>query len=598
MFSTCMNVKTKTAGIAVLLNSAFTLLKFIIYPLTGSLAVLADAWHSLSDIATSLLLFYSFVQNKPSSSQAPSTEGKAATHAANEVVFSFLIGIVLLAAAGLIYHKGSLFLPYGLIHTVPAGIFFIFFAFCSYALSRFETRIGQAEYSIGLLADAAHSKADMLAALLTGLSLILHAVGLNLDRLVAYIIATLILCTGIETLINTTFAILQKDSSLVRRHKLQHWLLLSLQPSTWSALSKRLSSRSDAGRFIGLILKQSIQWTACIAAFLLLTPLITSSYYLLEPSQEAIVKRLGVPRQTAKPVGPGLHFKLPRPIDQVIIVDTRSLHTVRVGPVTPAAAGPLLWTRQHGAEEPFLSADNSFFYPYASVNYTITNLHAYLFNQQAPEVLLQQAASQIMTRESLGCTFYELATRQRAALETRIAEQLQARLDGLNCGIQVCDVFLRDVHPPIPIAPAFENVIAAFQEKQQMINEAYGYQNDSIPEARGDAERQVTEAHAYANRTGGEAVGRMGRRLQQLEAWQQAPVILRKNHFLQTLKNALSARALVLIDPAAGSPDLWMTESGLSGFPGFTRLPAPPESDLQMAGPEGELNISYDEEEE
>ena len=593
-----MNVKTKTAGIAVLLNGGFTALKFVLYALTGSLAVLADAWHSLSDIATSLLLFYSFLQRKPPPSTDPDREDSSSSHAANEIVSSLLIGLVLLVASVMVYHKGSVSIPFALVKTVPAGLFFIFFAFCSYGLSRFETRVGQAENSIGLLADAAHSKADMLAALLTGFSLILQSLGLNLDKPVAYLIATLILVTAIETIANSILAIVRKDTAQIQRRRIQDVIAALLQPSNWSDLLRKLARHSKAGRIVSQILRQSVKHAVWIVPLLLVTPLITSSYYLLEPSQDAIVKRFGKPMQVETPVGPGLHFKLPYPIDEAVIIDTRRIQTVHVGPVSSAVAGPLLWTRQHGEEEPFLSADNSFFYPYASIQYTITNLHAYLFNLQEPEALIQQMASQIMTREFLGCTFYDLATRQRATLESRLAAQLQSRLDALNGGIRICDVFLRDIHPPIPIAPAFENVIAAFQEKQQMINEAHGYQNDSIPQARGDAESQVTEAHAYANRTGGEATGRMERRLLQLEAWRKAPAILRKTQFYQTLKTAMSTRALVLIDPAAGVPDLWMTDSGLGGLPGFTGLSPAPGDDWQMAGPEGGLNIVYEEEEE
>lgn len=598
-----MNDKTKTAGIAVVLNSIFTLLKFVLYALTGSLAVLADAWHSLSDIATSLLLFYSFLQHKQKSppSEASSKENRSGTHAANEVVFSFLIGIVLLVASILIYNKGSIAIAFKLTHTVPAGIFFILFAFCSYALSRFEARVGQKENSIGLLADAAHSKADMFAALLTGLSLILHAVGLNLDRPVAYIIATLILVTAIETITNSIFAIVHKDTDLIQRHRIQDLIGLLLQPSSWSKLFSRLARHSNAGRITGLILKQSVKWAVCIAVILILTPMITSSYYLLGPSQAAIVTRLGVPLQTVEPAGPGLHFKLPFPIDEVMIADTRSIHTVRVGPVSPTEARALLWTRQHGEEEPFLSADNSFFYPYASVNYTITNLHAYLFNQQQPDTLIQQTASQIMTREFLGCTFYELATRQRATLEARISDQLQTRLNQLHCGIRISDVFLRDIHPPIPIAPAFENVIAAYQEKEQMINEAYGYRNDSIPGARGESNRQVAEAGATSQQLIHQALGQTERRLLQLAAYSKAPSILHRNQYLNTMKNALITPNLILIDPAAGTPDLWATDQsaiGLPIIPGSSYNTGQAPAGWQMDGPDGGLQILYEEEEQ
>jgi len=44
---------------------------------------------------------------------------------------------------------------------------------------------------MGLMADGMHSKADMIASLLTGLSLLLYTVGVNIDRLVALLIGLL-----------------------------------------------------------------------------------------------------------------------------------------------------------------------------------------------------------------------------------------------------------------------------------------------------------------------------------------------------------------------------------------------------------------------
>ena len=52
-----IDIATKTAAIALGLNTFLTLAKFILYFFSGSLAILAEAWHSLTDIATSALVF-------------------------------------------------------------------------------------------------------------------------------------------------------------------------------------------------------------------------------------------------------------------------------------------------------------------------------------------------------------------------------------------------------------------------------------------------------------------------------------------------------------------------------------------------------------
>ena len=61
---------------------------------------------------------------------------------------------------------------------------------------------------------------------------------------------------------------------------------------------------------------------------------------------------------------------------------------------------------------------------------------------------------------------------------------------GLNCLGSTSGIYT----PPISIARSFENVIAGFQEKQELINQAIGYANSVVPESRGKAENQVQTA--------------------------------------------------------------------------------------------------------
>jgi len=38
----------------------------------------------------------------------------------------------------------------------------------------------------------------------------------------------------------------------------------------------------------------------------------------------------------------------------------------------------LLWTRSHGTEEPFISGDNNYFYPYIVLHYRVRDITLYL----------------------------------------------------------------------------------------------------------------------------------------------------------------------------------------------------------------------------
>ena len=59
---------------------------------------------------------------------------------------------------------------------------------------------------------------------------------------------------------------------------------------------------------------------------------------------------------------------------------------------------------------------------------------------------------------------------------------------------------LQSVNPPEKVKPAFNDVNAAKQEKEQAINRAEREYNRIIPQARGKAEKELADAGTYSIR--------------------------------------------------------------------------------------------------
>ena len=57
-----MSNKVKAAYISLAVVTVMTASKFLLYYLSGSLAVLSEAWHGFSDIATTLLVLVSIAR--------------------------------------------------------------------------------------------------------------------------------------------------------------------------------------------------------------------------------------------------------------------------------------------------------------------------------------------------------------------------------------------------------------------------------------------------------------------------------------------------------------------------------------------------------
>ena len=92
-------MKTSNLGyfeaiLSIILNLILFILKLWAGVMTGSIAIIADAWHTLSDSFTSLILLFGIrLSSKPPDKGHPFGHGRA------EVVFSIIIGTILAVIA-------------------------------------------------------------------------------------------------------------------------------------------------------------------------------------------------------------------------------------------------------------------------------------------------------------------------------------------------------------------------------------------------------------------------------------------------------------------------------------------------------------------
>ena len=550
----------KTALIVLCANIVLTVMKFVVFRLSGSLAVLAEAWHSFTDIATSLLVFAAILipgirKNKTA---APAGDADAVKPAgALEIGVSMLIGLLLLGVSCLVFKKVMVSQAVVLRNPLLCGVIFIVFSIGSFLVSSFETQVGKNQASLGLVSDGMHAKADMFASLLTGLSLILYAMGINIDRWMAAGIGVIIFCLAVDTFVNAYRVYRDKSSRSLYSYRFLAAFFSIFTIKNFKHLALKLHDVFPSRKY-----NRIYKWmyrlliTAPLAALLVLYA--STACYTVSVGQTAVVERLGKPLGQVKPVRPGLHFKLPWPVDKVIKVSSATIEKLNIGNVSASDTKAYLWTLKHGSEEAFLTGDNNFFYPYIILHYKISDPYQYLYSYSAPRQLLNEIghreAVSLFARES----FYDIATRRRAGLEKKMKQNIQAALDRHASGIEVICVNFKDIHPPISIARSFEIVIAGFQEKQELINMAIGYANSVVPESRGKAENQVQTAAGDKAMRLNKALGEARRFELRLPGTPVQKQISMSRIYQETMKEALKDKTKIIVDPGAGTPDLWM----------------------------------------
>jgi len=269
--------------------------------------------------------------------------------------------------------------------------------------------------------------------------------------------------------------------------------------STWFY---RLLSRS-IGRLV--VLGVAVLWLlSCMA--------------VVQPHERGLVLRFG--RVVQDNVGPGLHFKLPWPIDRVEIpADTRKnergrvevigytatgVRTVNLGTLPPADdKKAILWTNEHARDEVYQivqaspgdaaqdasssgdgTRDLAMVSAEIPLRYAVSDVM--LFEELAPvefrEDLLRSVAQRVIVEYFTSTNVDQILGGDQTEISRELRRRVGEAFDNLNpdpatgkprgAGVEILFLGLTDVHPPKDAAANFERVVQAEQLRQASIEAA------------------------------------------------------------------------------------------------------------------------------
>ena len=272
--------------------------------------------------------------------------------------------------------------------------------------------------------------------------------------------------------------------------------------------------------------------------------------FRVNPDEQGVVMRFGkVTRQEP----PGLHFRMPYPIDEVRLPKVTRQNIIEVGMRTTAgtrgASGGVSYVRE---ESLMLTGDENIVDVNFVVFWRIKDAQAYLFNIQNPEVTVKAVAESAM-REVVGQSDIQpILTGARQKTEQAVQKLIQEVLDHYGSGIRIDQVQLQKVDPPTQVIDAFRDVQAAATDKERLQNEAASYASRVVPEARGEAERILQGAMAYKEQSVAEATGQSARFLKIYDEYKNAPEVTRKRMYLETMERIMSGTDKIIIDTKSG----------------------------------------------
>jgi len=268
--------------------------------------------------------------------------------------------------------------------------------------------------------------------------------------------------------------------------------------------------------------------------------------FRVNPDELGVVMLFGKPVRSEPP---GLHFRLPYPIEEVRLPKVTRQNIIEIG--MRAGVGTRVVT-DVPQESLMLTGDENIVDIHVVVFWRIKDAQKYLFNIQSPEVTVKEVAESAM-RDIVGqSNIQPLLTGARGQTERAVQELMQTVLDSYGAGVSIDQVQLQKVDPPAQVIDAFRDVQAARADQGRLQNEAISYASRIVPEARGDAERILQGARAYKEQTVAEATGQTARFLKIYEEYKKAPEVTRKRMYLETMERVLGGTDKIILDTKGG----------------------------------------------
>jgi membrane protease subunit HflK len=270
-----------------------------------------------------------------------------------------------------------------------------------------------------------------------------------------------------------------------------------------------------------------------IAAWFLL-----DSWRTIDETQRGVVLRFG---QFDRIMQPGLRFKWPSPIEQVLVVDATRV-------------------RSTADQVRILTRDENIISVEFSVQYTVGDPRAFLFAVRDPDETVR-AAAESAVRQVIGNRRMDDSFGQLTALSAESQSTLQAIIDQytreslkvasdqpVQPFFTISEFNFQNVRPPPEVKDAFDDAIAAREDKDRIEKEAEAYRSRVVPEARGQAARVRAESEGARDSQIAVAEGE-GERFRLLaEQYRRAPDITRKRLMLETMQEVLTGSPKVVVE--------------------------------------------------
>ncbi len=306
-----------------------------------------------------------------------------------------------------------------------------------------------------------------------------------------------------------------------------------------------------------------------------------TGFYTVGPDQEAVLRTFG--KFTGTTTG-GLHWHYPSPIGKRNVVAVTTTRRMELG--FRSGADGFTVAQSVTNESLMITGDENIVDVQAVVQYRIADLQSFLFEVDdpgdadrgipagRPDGRTLRDMAETALRQVVGArNIDDVLTTEKEQVQTEVLLKMRELAADYNTGLDVLQVLLQNVNPPLEVQSAFEDVVRAREDKERLINLAEAYQAAEIPKATGEAAKITEAAEGFKQGRIARAQGEADGFDAILEGYLTSPDITRQRLYLEAIEEILPGiKKFILSDsgvlpflPLDGATSGTSTVTGVGG---------------------------------
>jgi modulator of FtsH protease HflK len=296
-----------------------------------------------------------------------------------------------------------------------------------------------------------------------------------------------------------------------------------------------------------------------------------TGFYTVGPDQEAVLRTFG--KKLPGTTSGGLHWHYPAPIGNRNVVAVTTTRRMELG--FRSGADGFTVSQSVTNESLMITGDENIVDVQAVVQYRISDLQNFLFEVDdpgdadrgvpagAPDGRTLRDIAETALRQVVGArNIDDVLTTEKEQVQTEVLLQMRKLAADYNTGLDVLQVLLQNVNPPLEVQSAFEDVVRAREDRERLINLAEAYEAAEIPKASGEAAKITEAAEGFKQGRIARAQGEADGFDAILEGYEGSPEVTRQRLYLEAMEEILPGITKFILSDSGVLPFLPLTGDG------------------------------------